>query len=55
MIAELIKTFETTVKFTEQSVSDLSEAQMVEQPAGVPNHAQWTRRSLRLPATSPCR
>jgi hypothetical protein len=42
MIAELVKTFETTVKFIEQSVSDLAEEQMVEQPPGVPNHAQWT-------------
>jgi uncharacterized damage-inducible protein DinB len=25
-----------------QSVADLSEAEMVEQPSGVPNHATWT-------------
>jgi hypothetical protein len=42
MITELIRSFETTLKFMEQSVADLSEEQMVEQPTGVPNHATWT-------------
>jgi hypothetical protein len=28
--------------FVEQSVADLSEQQMVEQPTGVPNHGTWT-------------
>ena len=42
MIAELVRTFEATVKFIEESVADLSEQQMVEQPPGVPNHASWT-------------
>jgi hypothetical protein len=42
MIAELIDTFDTTLKFVEQSVADLSEQEMVEQPAGVPNHGTWT-------------
>lgn len=41
-LSELVRTFETTVKFMEQSAADLSERQMVEQPAGVPNHAAWT-------------
>jgi len=42
MIDELVSTFETTVKFVEQSVADLSEEQMVEQPAGIPNNGTWT-------------
>ena len=42
MITELVHTFESTLKFVEQSVADLSEQQMVEQPTGVPNHATWT-------------
>jgi hypothetical protein len=42
VIPELLDTFTNTVKFIEQSVADLSEQQMVEQPAGVPNHATWT-------------
>ncbi len=42
MITELVHTFESTLKFVEQSVADLSEQQMVEQPTGVPNHGTWT-------------
>ena len=42
MIPELIHTFETSVKFIEKLVDDLSEEQMVEQPTKVPNHAAWT-------------
>ena len=42
MITELVHTFEYTVRFVEQSVADLSEEQMVEQPTGAPNHATWT-------------
>lgn len=42
MIPELVHTLEAGVKFMEQSVADLSEQQMVEQPRGVPNHATWT-------------
>ena len=42
MIDELIHTFEATVRFMEQSVDDLSDEEMVEQPSGVPNHATWT-------------
>ncbi|MGD2152741.1 MAG: DinB family protein [Gemmatimonadales bacterium] len=41
MIDELIHTFDATLRFMEQSVADLSDAQMVQQPAGVPNHATW--------------
>ena len=39
---ELVHTFEGTVKYVEQSVADLSEQEMVEQPTGVPNHGTWT-------------
>lgn len=42
MIDELIHTFEATVRFMEQSVADLSDEEMVEQPSGVPNHGTWT-------------
>ena len=42
MIPELVHTFEATVKFIEQSVADLSEREMVEQPTGAPNHGTWT-------------
>jgi uncharacterized damage-inducible protein DinB len=42
MIPQLVQIFENSVKFIEDSVTDLSEEQMVEQPAGVPNHATWT-------------
>ncbi len=42
MIAELLNTFESTLRYMEQSVADLSEEEMVQQPPGVPNHATWT-------------
>jgi hypothetical protein len=42
MVQELVHTFEATVKFIEQSVADLSDLQMIEQPPGVPNHGTWT-------------
>ena len=42
MTTELVHTLESTLKFVEQSVADLSECQMVEQPTGVPNHGTWT-------------
>ena len=42
MITELIHAFEYTLDFMQQSVADLSDEQMVEQPAGVPNHGTWT-------------
>jgi hypothetical protein len=41
VISELVHTFESTLKFMEQSVADLTEQQMVEQPTGVPNHGAW--------------
>lgn len=42
MIDQMIHTFESTVRFMEQSVEDLSDEEMVAQPAGVPNHGTWT-------------
>jgi uncharacterized damage-inducible protein DinB len=42
MIKELLHTFEATLKFVEQSVADLPDPEMVEQPGGVPNHGMWT-------------
>jgi len=42
MVTELVHTLEATLKFIEESLVDLSEQQMVEQPAGVPNHGTWT-------------
>jgi hypothetical protein len=33
---------EATVKFAAQSVADIREQQMVEQPKGTPNHGTWT-------------
>jgi hypothetical protein len=35
-------TFQATAQFLAQSIEDLSEEEMVEQPTGVPNHATWT-------------
>ena len=42
MNAELADVHRATVGFMEESVADLSAREMVEQPAGVPNHAMWT-------------
>ncbi len=42
MVEEMIQTFAATIRFVEQSVEDLSDEEMVEQPPGVPNHATWT-------------
>jgi uncharacterized damage-inducible protein DinB len=42
MISQLIHIFKSTIQFIEQSVQDLSEQQMLEQPTGVPNHGMWT-------------
>lgn len=42
MISELVRTFEYITAFVEQSIADLSDDEMVEQPVGVPNHAAWT-------------
>ncbi len=42
MIDEMIRALEYTVRFMDQSVDDLSDEEMVQQPPGVPNHAAWT-------------
>lgn len=42
MIEELINTFDSTLMFLEQSVADLTDEEMVQQPTGVPNHGTWT-------------
>jgi len=42
MMSLLLDTFKSTLKFIEQSVADLSEQEMVEQPGGIANHATWT-------------
>lgn len=42
MLRELIRSYDYTLQFVQQSVVDLSEEQMVQQPPMVPNHATWT-------------
>ena len=42
MMSLLLDTFESISKFIAQSVTDLTEQEMVEQPIGIPNHATWT-------------
>ena len=42
MIAEMINACEYTIGFMRESVSGLSDEQLVAQPAGLPNHALWT-------------
>jgi uncharacterized damage-inducible protein DinB len=42
MVEEILDTFDVSLEFVRAAVADLSEAQMVEQPAGAPNHAMWT-------------
>lgn len=42
MVPELVGCFERTLAFMQESVADLSDEDMVLQPAGVPNHAAWT-------------
>ncbi len=42
MIPELVRSFESSVKFIQLSVADLSEQEMVAQLTGIPNHATWT-------------
>jgi hypothetical protein len=39
MIPELIGCFERTVAYMKDSVTDLSDEDLVRQPPGVPNHA----------------
>jgi hypothetical protein len=42
MVPELVSCFEHTVAFMQESVADLSDEDIVLQPLGVPNHAEWT-------------
>lgn len=42
MIPELVASFDRTLTFMQEQVADLSDEEMVLQPAGVPNHAAWT-------------
>ncbi len=42
MIAELVGCFDRTLVFMRNMVADLSDEEMVLQPAGAPNHAAWT-------------
>jgi uncharacterized damage-inducible protein DinB len=42
MIPQLVSCFDRSVAFMQGLVADLSDAEMVLQPAGVPNHALWT-------------
>jgi hypothetical protein len=42
MIPEIPGCFESTLTFMRGQVADLSDAEMVLQPPGFPNHAAWT-------------
>jgi len=42
MIDEMAHTLEATARFMAQSIEDLTDEEIVEQPSGVPNHATWT-------------
>lgn len=42
MIGELAHTLDYNIRFVEQSVADVSDQQMVEQPPRLFNHATWT-------------
>jgi uncharacterized damage-inducible protein DinB len=42
MVSELVTCFDRTIAYLQESVADLSDAEMVVQPPGVPNHAAWT-------------
>jgi uncharacterized damage-inducible protein DinB len=42
VIAELVSSFDRSLTFMREVVADLSDEEMVLQPAGVPNHAVWT-------------
>jgi uncharacterized damage-inducible protein DinB len=37
-----MNSFDSTLQFVEQSVADLTDEEMVQQPAGVQNHGTWT-------------
>lgn len=42
MISELLSGFESTIAFIRAQVYDLTDAEMILQPPGLPNHAAWT-------------
>ena len=42
MISELVYCFDRTLEFVKEQVADLTNEDMVLQPAGVPNNAAWT-------------
>lgn len=42
MILELVSCLDRSVAFMRELVADLSDEEMILQPAGVPNHAVWT-------------
>ena len=42
MIAEMVNACEYTIGFMRESVSGLSDKQLIAQPPGLPNHALWT-------------
>jgi len=42
MVPEIVACFERSVAFMQESVTDLSDEDLVLQPPGVPNHAAWT-------------
>jgi hypothetical protein len=42
MIPQLVACLDRSVAFIQGLVTDLSDAEMLLQPAGVPNHASWT-------------
>ena len=42
MITQMTGTLEYTLDFIRQQIADLSDEELVLQPAGAPNHAAWT-------------
>jgi uncharacterized damage-inducible protein DinB len=42
MLSELIGCFDRSVSYLRDCMADLSDEELVRQPAGVPNHAAWT-------------
>ena len=43
MIAEMIGSLDLTLAFIRDQVMDLTDEEMILQPAGFPNHAAWKR------------
>jgi len=42
MLREMVDLLDYSLGYIRQSVADLSDEELVAQPAGVPNHAMWT-------------